>query len=209
MICKKCGREIRNDVKFCPACGEPVKRSGKILLIPILCVAAAAVFSGTLIFMAFKGGKKTSAEYPETANGSHQSGSLLPGSDDSDGRNYGVILEIEEPYLIAGEKADVLFTAQADDAPGEIELYGSANEVIASLNDDGIDGDGTAGDGIYSCEVELNSDSAGTESFYVKADEVYSPETQVWYFDRPTEESAKEAEKIYDEVVSGIENAES
>ena len=65
MKCKKCGRVINNNIKFCPECGAKVSKINvrKIILIIIPCVIL--ILSGILVFKFFS---KKEEGYSENEN---------------------------------------------------------------------------------------------------------------------------------------------
>lgn len=115
-----------------------------------------------------------------------------------------------EMFFVAGyEETDIVFTVDAPDAVEAVKLYSNANEVVAIMNDDGIAGDIYAGDGIYTA-VQSGTHPAGTVDYWAQCGEIASNRITLFFFERPTEESARAAEETVKNIqfaLSEIEKA--
>lgn len=95
-------------------------------------------------------------------------------------------LTASEDALVAGCQYEILFTVEASGVGDEVMLC-DGNQQIASMNDSGQNGDLTAGDGIYSVTLLINTGEQEERlQLYAKTDAVTSEAVEIHVFDMPT-----------------------
>ncbi len=82
----------------------------------------------------------------------------------------------------------------------EPEVYNSAGQKIAVLNDRGINGDLKAGDGVYSSSCSLGAQAQGSRAYYAKYGSVSSNAAKIFFYTEITDEQYETAEKIIQDV---------
>lgn len=195
MQCGHCKHEINISDRFCPYCGSPVtppegdgftvapkaKSSKKRRIILLSAVTAAVIAAAVLawLFWPFGGNSET------------------------------MVLTVDENYLVAGQPQEILFTASAEADVPAIVLCDSGGNNVGQLRDDGTAGDDTAGDGIYSYQMSVSPQSAGSESYYAQLGNDTSNSVSTYAFAPLTEEEANNARDTYKEVSAEISEIES
>ena len=72
-----------------------------------------------------------------------------------------------------------------------------SNQQITSMNDSGQEGDVTAGDGIYSATLLINTGEQEEQlQLYAKADTAISEMVEIYVFDMPTPQEAQQTEQF-------------
>ena len=101
----------------------------------------------------------------------------------------------DEIAFFANEDATITFTVESDNADSSIELFNTVDHYVGDMHDDGVDGDETADDGIYSFQTQLNK-PAGSIDYYAKSQGIVSNVETIGFYDHPTEEAREEGETI-------------
>lgn len=105
-------------------------------------------------------------------------------------------LTASEDALVAGCQYEILFTVEASGVGDEVMLC-DGNQQIASMNDSGQNGDLTAGDGIYSVTLLINTGEQEERlQLYAKTDAVTSEAVEIHVFDMPTQQEAQQTEQV-------------
>ena len=105
-------------------------------------------------------------------------------------------LEASEDALVVGNEYEILFTVEVSGTCDEVMLCDS-NQQITSMNDSGQDGDLTAGDGIYSATLLINTGEQEEQlQLYAKADTAISEMVEIYVFDMPTQQEAQQTEQF-------------
>ncbi len=205
MYCKKCGEQISDHAKFCPKCGEKIyktepenrgtpKKKTRFWILPGCIAAAAAV----LLLILWRGRGKEQEPYewdPGTAGSSSDFASPLK-------------LSADENYFVAGNGGTVTFTLEGETNGEEITLHCAEEEGSLHMNDSGVDGDAQEGDGICSCTVQVEQETAGSREYFASSAGLESNTVSVYFFEQPTEETAQEAQECLEEVRASIREIE-
>ena len=195
MKCPKCKKEISHNTSFCPYCGTLVRRDSEEKPILkrckkarkmriILSMLIALSVSGIGFFWILGIINDRYSIFPFF----YRQSELL------------VDLESETVYLPVKEEEESRFTVRALTDMGEIHLCEDKNTVVSEMYDDGTHGDEQAGDNIYTCYIELESEETGTVRYYAKADGETSNSVDIYYFSVPTEEMINEMKSIEGEL---------
>ena len=206
MFCTKCGLELDSDDKFCPKCGTKVySREEKNISIPndnlenisriaadgnnnsrskrkkkktILCKCLAVMMLLFFFGLAVKWYKLDNTIFYSYTLGT-----------------------------LSGEETDIVFSVDlADKYPEEtrVELY-SENGFVMEMNDNGEDGDETAGDHIYSCTHAVELSAGESVVFYAKYKSKKTDELVIRGFDEITEESYFHSSEVVKEIISSAD----
>lgn len=104
-----------------------------------------------------------------------------------------------------GESVPVTFTAEVfaniDLSEKTISVVNDNGQTIGSMYDDGGNGDATAGDGIYTLQVSLSSETSKTVKYFAKYEDTLSNYVSIGYYTPYTEADFA----LYDEVQGEID----
>lgn len=106
-------------------------------------------------------------------------------------------LDADETYFIVNQEASVKFTVNADGSTESVNLCTEDNKVIHKMNDDGLNGDDVANDGIYTYILTTKSIQATSMTYHAVADGCASNEVSIFFFEPLTAETATEAENLF------------
>lgn len=101
-------------------------------------------------------------------------------------------LVASEHYFDAERGGEVLFTIDLGQRSGTVQLR-SESGPVAEMRDDGRDGDAVPGDGVYSCVVHVESGGRSSMDYYATYGWKQSWDETLYFFSRPTRESAETA----------------
>lgn len=113
-------------------------------------------------------------------------------------------LDADETYFIVNQEATVKFTVNADGATESVNLCTQDNKVIHKMNDDGLNGDDVANDGIYTYILTTKSIQATSMTYYAVADGCASNEVSIFFFEPLTAETATEAENLFKDTQEAL-----
>lgn len=113
-------------------------------------------------------------------------------------------LSTDETYFLVDREYSIMFTVSAKGNPESVDLCNEDN-VIGAMHDDGLNGDASANDGIYSFILTTSSAEANSVDYYAKAGNTTSEDITIYYFDKPTETSYEEFMSVQ-EKLNEIEN---
>ena len=120
-----------------------------------------------------------------------------PGTDNSLLKNF----TANENYFWENEQVNVVFSVSIQgETPDYVDLY-SDDKFVCQMLDNGENGDLLAGDGIYANTISVLSD-LGSISYYCKFEEHISKTVYLYFFERPTEKSVLEIQKIQTNIIS-------
>lgn len=106
-----------------------------------------------------------------------------------------------ENYFWENEQVNVVFSVSIQgETPDYVDLY-SDDKFVCQMLDNGENGDLLAGDGIYANTISVLSD-LGSISYYCKFEEHISKTVYLYFFERPTEKSVLEIQKIQTNIIS-------
>lgn len=210
VYCKNCGKENNENSKFCSRCGTPLiinqtvtteqnkktkakqkkkakaeqnpnsKKNNKIkiiLIISAIVLACVGIIIGIFFFL--KGFKKSNNVVLENFSSS-------------------------EIYFLANYEDSVTFTVEAKDVSEKIILINESNDELGEMNDNGVKGDVTAKDGIYSLTISVYNSKEATAFYSAKSGDKVSNSASIYFF-KPTEDSKDIAENVKIEMKK-IEN---
>lgn len=126
------------------------------------------------------------------------------GTDKDNNGTLGIFVS-DEVYFVAGLDCEVVFTVEASNTASNIELCQSESSAKVKMRDDGLGGDAYADDGIYTAVQTVNW-PAGSVEYWAQSGTTASNHTTLYFFERPTEETAANAEAA---VLSVRENLHS
>ena len=78
----------------------------------------------------------------------------------------------DEEYMIKGEECSITFFARTEHDLSEVSVF--SDEKIADMNDDGLNGDAKANDGIYSVTITIKENNKNEIEFCAKSKEFTS-----------------------------------
>ena len=108
----------------------------------------------------------------------------------------------DETYFSVGQNHLITFTVEAEAPAGRaITLVSSPGQTVATMHDDGRNGDAAANDGIYTFRLSTDAAAAGSTTYYASAGSVKSNQVVIYYFDRPTEASVQNDQEIRLEIL--------
>ncbi len=120
-------------------------------------------------------------------------------------KNTILTLSANETSFMVETESDITFTVQTNDTVSSVDLYKS-NEKIATMYDDGTNGDAISNDGIFSYSYLISSSSEIEYTYYAIADGNYvSNNVTVRFYDSLTIEDYNDFVSIFDEI-KNIEN---
>ncbi len=146
MLCKKCGQDLQDNAKFCPACGHRVLKeadrketgsAGRNNILPAILISIILILGAAVVYLLFfkqdapdKAGESVTAGNSDTI----ESAEPEPGQTEPSG---------PDPTTVEGayESALAKLKIKTEDAPeaGKAEdykiVYGEANEVDTSLTE--------------------------------------------------------------------------
>ncbi len=101
------------------------------------------------------------------------------------------------------EQVNVVFSVSVQGKkPDYVDLYEySDDKIVCKMFDNGKNGDSFAGDGIYANTISVVSE-LGSKSYYCKTEEYISEMVYLYFFERPTEESVSEIQKIQANIIA-------
>ena len=106
-----------------------------------------------------------------------------------------------ENYFWESEQVNVVFSVSIQGKkPDYVDLY-SDDKFVCQMLDNGKNGDLLAGDGIYASTISVISD-LGSINYYCKLEEHISKTIYLYFFERPTEESILEIQKIQANIIA-------
>lgn len=109
--------------------------------------------------------------------------------------------------VTAGKKEEIVFSVALANRFSEettVELY-SDKVLIKEMNDNGEDGDETAGDHIYSCTHAVELSAGESVVFYAKYKSKKTDELVIRGFDEITEESYFHSSEVVKEIISSAD----
>ena len=104
-------------------------------------------------------------------------------------------LSASETNFKAEVQNEVVFTAESSVAM-PVFLYLEDNECVGEMHDDGLNGDETAGDGVYSLKLNVRSDEAGEKKYFAGNWKVESGRLSLYFFIDPTADADQAKETI-------------
>jgi len=108
----------------------------------------------------------------------------------------------DETDFIANQSNTITFTVNVSGSKSEeIDLDGGNGDKVAAMHDDGLDGDVSANDGIYSYMLSTNAD-VGSAEYYASSGSIHSNQVTIYYFEQPTEASALENQNVQQNVLN-------
>ena len=202
---KKASRKARKKEKRARwSTGKKVRRFLlKFILIVLLLTVLAAGVTGVLVYFDI-------AEMPAVESILKRIKCLPKYNTIQAGANEDTLLvdfNSNESYFWENEHEDVIFSVLVKgQQPDAVDLYSdSSKKAICQMFDNGKNGDLVAGDGVYSCTISVSSD-LGDLSYYSKLGEHISNSVYLYFFEKPTKDSAQEIKIFQDEILE-IEDA--
>lgn len=203
MFCRHCGEKIPDDSQFCLQCGGDVSADTQqpqpvVKVIPpavapsgakppkkgkkagwIIGISGLLVIAAVVAVILLLGGKEERQQLTE--------------------------FSADEPYLVSGQETEVTFTVKASLEVDSISLYRGSKEV-GQMKDNGRKGDAEAGDGIYTCvlDIEKDVDELDSWQYHCATEDAESEELSVYFFPVLEEEEAWEAYEDYQELAEDI-----
>ena len=101
--------------------------------------------------------------------------------------------------IYVGAPMDVLFTVGVrTDAPltQGVGLYDAQERLLATMNDGGVGGDETAGDGVYSARVSLSSDERARVEYHAACGDAHSEGFEISYYSDLTQDEFAEYARL-------------
>lgn len=100
--------------------------------------------------------------------------------------------EADEYDIYIGISTKVTFTVDVEVNEGTFEgalhVYDETHQSICLMNDDGIDGDETADDGIYTGQAEVYSDDVKSVNYYAAVEKLFSNSLELSFYRNITQE---------------------
>ena len=107
----------------------------------------------------------------------------------------------DETYFITGYSSTICFTIEVTNAVDEDAVYlFNDNNLLAAMNDDGLNGDIIANDKVYTCCLEIYAEDATSLDYYAKMNDEISNIITVYFFPTPTETTRVLSERIKQEL---------
>lgn len=106
----------------------------------------------------------------------------------SDGSTLSNFMSDETSFL-AGYEADITFTVNATSITESISLCDGSNNTIGIMHDDGLNGDSSANDGIFTYTMTALVDKASSIDYYAKSGGTSSERVTINFFPPPTKNS--------------------
>lgn len=133
------------------------------------------------------------------------------GSDDSDGGNIGIELSADTNEIPVGSGyRTVYFYASTDLAVENIELISAGdNGKIATMVDNGnyyADGDDMAGDGVFSCKVQIDISGEHDYYFFARSNNTVSENVNVYVYAELTDAEINATQEV-DDVLDEWKNS--
>lgn len=116
--------------------------------------------------------------------------------------------EADNTYFVTGVESTVLFTVNATGVSDTVNLCKGDTEIVGAMNDNGLDGDITANDGVFSCALIVNENEAKTVEYFARLSNVTSEKVPIFFFERPTQKSAEAAKIAVEKVDKNLNNIE-
>ena len=117
----------------------------------------------------------------------------------------------EKDFLINSSE-EVTFTVKASASVKKtIKLYNAKGKAVASMKDNGRNGDKKKGDGIFSCVIKVKRKSVGKDTYYAKAGSLKTGKITLYFYSGPTQKSQQEVEQVaekFDDISNKYENAQ-
>ena len=105
-----------------------------------------------------------------------------------------------EVYFLAGEESDVCFTVNAGEDITKVTLFNENDDIIGVMNDDGLDGDAVANDGMYTYILDVLVEAPDSMGYYAKSSTDISETIYIYWFDEPTENTNEEVLSIEESI---------
>ncbi len=115
--------------------------------------------------------------------------------DKTSGSSDGITLSnfaADETYFITNDESTITFTVNVQGTPDKVELIRDRAEVIGTMHDDGLDGDITADDGIFTYVQTLTVNESKNFVYNAKAENIDSDVVNIYFFSEPTQEDINE-----------------
>ena len=149
-----------------------------------------------------------------SAGVSKSDGDYLSFSNPSGGTNTTAaapVLSVDQPFFALGIEGEAVFTLEGAPDTKTVTLYYGADHPAGQMTDQGVDGDKTAGDGVFSLCLTIGKDVpfSSRESFYAKADGIKSNLVTLYSFKlKKTEKEAQKQRKDFERIQTGINQIE-
>lgn len=108
-------------------------------------------------------------------------------------------LSVNESFFVVNESSTATFTVKVSGSPRSVTLC-SDSKMICEMYDNGKNGDSEAGDGKYSCTINLESVKASVNYYYAKIDTSVSNKVKVYFISRPTANSKSNIEELKNNI---------
>ena len=201
--CNNCGKPLKNNELFCDSCGRPVNEGEvvnesspgkrKRIIVMVTCMVVIVIATVAVIFMLLAGLESGSR------NGSKA------GMTETDTFAEDIVLQVNNDCIVVNEETDITFTATFNQEPNSPILVNKGKQVC-ELNDQGINGDITAEDGIYTCVLSINAETVGESIFYAQSGTKSSNQVTLYSFEILDESGIEQIEKEYTAVVGLLED---
>jgi uncharacterized repeat protein (TIGR02543 family) len=106
--------------------------------------------------------------------------------------------------ILAGTAVNVTFTSEIFSESvlnlEDVSVVDNTGSVIGYMHDDGLDGDKLAGDGEYTLQTQLFSNTVCTKQYYVHVKDVESPKITIGFYKEFSSEELKEPDAIGESI---------
>lgn len=173
MRCIRCNQEIGNN-KHCGYCGCKQNKKTNKKIIALICFV---LIPSILIFSGFMIFNFINMNYSGIKS-----------------------FYSDEEYMIKGEECSITFFARTEHDLSEVSVF--SDEKIADMNDDGLNGDAKANDGIYSVTITIKENNKNEIEFCAKSKEFTSEKIKIHFFDKPDNDTKNEIVSYQDKIDS-------
>lgn len=233
MRCRRCGRENPADAKRCKYCNTPFygkysnvnmpgqarKKSGGKTdnIIIALIIALGLIFVSLAGVCAYQYFVPKKASFGFGSGGGGLGGGTMP--EEGGNENTEVALDLYDPDveiysfntdtydILVGTAKEVKFTAEIfaniELSDTDVSVVNETGNNVGYMNDKGVDGDETAGDGIYTLKTEVSLNTVKNVMYYAKAKGTISEGINICFYKEFTNEDME----TYASVVASINEA--
>ena len=121
-------------------------------------------------------------------------------------------LSSNERNFLVNSSTKVTFTVVASASVKDtIKLYDAKGNAVATMRDNGRNGDKKKGDGVYTCVIKVKRSSAGSEKYYAKAGTLKTSKISLYFFEGAKQNDREKVNQVaqkFDQISSKYEDAQ-
>lgn len=108
-------------------------------------------------------------------------------------------LTSDEQAFFVKSSNKVTFTIDIQNVSGKVNLY-EGKQAVSTMNDDAVSGDAVAGDGVFTCQIDVNEENETSRTFHAFCSGEKSNDVELEFFKRPNQKLIANSELVQERL---------